>query len=189
MKSIFRKRGGQRIALISIGTGLLLASAVLITWFLLRGQTTVAGDFDESEHSTSLNCAAKNFLYPYFKIDNAEGAETEIIAVFTDNGKKIESIALTQKMYYESDDAARGSEATNHAMMNESFGTLLGADALNVNYYSGDKTMRMQIYAKGKDYNLNTRKYFLINTTSEKMSDIEENYIEQGFKCDKIVNK
>ena len=149
----------------------------------------MTGDFDENEYSTSLDCAAKDFLYPYFKIDNAEGAETEIIAVFTDNGKKIESIALTQKMYYGSDDAARGSEAVNHAMMNESFGTLLGADALSANYYSGDKTMRMQLYAKGKDYNLNTRKYFLINTTSEKIEDIERNYVEQGFKCDKMVNK
>lgn len=186
MKNMFQEKGGQRITLISLGIVLILVSIISIIWFFLSGQTIVTGDFDKNEYSTSLTCVAENLSYPYFKYDNTIKKETEIKAIFN-NDNKIDSISLTQKMYYENADAAKGSEASNHASMNESFSSLLGPDALNVNYYVNDGVMRMSLYASKKEYSINSRKYFLIDAASETLDSIEKNYTNKGFGCEKVT--
>ena len=187
MKNIFRGKGGQKITLISIGIVLILASIVLITWFFLKGQTTVTGDFDEDEYYTSLTCKTEGISYPFFEHDNAIKKETEVTAIFKNDGK-LDSIAFTQKMYYANGDKAKGSEAINHASMNKSFGSVLGPDALNANYYSDETMMRMRLYTSGKEYSSDSRKYFLIDTASQTIDNIERNYVGKGFECNKIIN-
>lgn len=183
MKKFSKNKGGQNSALIFIGIVLLLISASLMLWFLLSGRTTVTGNFSDNETITSLLCKAKNFAYPFFEYDNANKKDTEVAAIF-DNDDRISSIALVQKMFYSNEEDANSSSAINHASMNKSFG-VLGADALNVNYYSSDGVMRMQLYASSRDYNSNSRKFFLINNASENIKDIEKNYVDQGFICEK----
>lgn len=186
MKNMFQEKNSQRGMLVLMGIVLVLTSIILIAWFFLEGKNVVTGDFAEDKRFTSLTCTIKNLSYPYFTYDDTTEKETEVVAIF-DKNNKISSISLTQKMYYSDDDMARSSEANNHASMNKSFGDVLGPDALNANYYANNGIMRMSLYASGKEYNANSRKYFLIDTASEMIDNIERSYAGKGFGCTKVI--
>lgn len=160
----------------------IVVASVTILYFLLRGNTTVTHTAIDNESSVSFTCTANNFSYPFFDYDESIKKETTVNVIFSDNNK-LSSISLTEIMYYPNTAMAEKSSTLNHASMNKSFGSILGADALNANYNVSDSAMRMQIYANSSQYAEESKKYFLANDSEDNMRSLKRNFEKQGFEC------
>lgn len=168
----------------SIGLTLILTAVALLIWFFLNGQTTVTGEQTGVTQTSSLTCKIENAQYPIFTVDEATKKETEVKVLF--DGDRMNSVSLTQTMYYDSPENAKMSRNHNHAAMNTSFGNAgLAADAFNANYTATDDRMIMTLYAAESEYNEVTAKYFLANGTSKRSSIDEFTKVlnTQGLSC------
>ncbi len=165
---------------------LAIALVAVFLFFGMKGETKISGETTESEKVDSIVCKIRNFDYPYFSYNNSISENTKITATF--NGDKLKSIYLIHEMVYNNNQDAAASESRNHADMNKSFGSVYGADAFNANYYTGDNTMRMTIYAETQKLDEDAKKYFLATGTSDDKNSLIENYKKQGFTCKDNTN-
>lgn len=167
-----------------VGIGLLVASAVFVLWFLMRGETKVEGAYPGDVKETSLACESYNISYPIFTLDDATERRTNIKVLFDDG--KIKSISLVYALYYNNLEASRMSESHNHADMNISFGhDGLSADEFSATYSVQSDKMIMTLYAKKKEFSPVATKYFLaegLNADSS-LGDFIDYYTGFGFKC------
>lgn len=169
---------------VPIGIILILVAIVLITIFLLRGETTVINNETETERRITVSCEIAGLEYPFFRYDNSIKKTTKVAFLFSN--EKFKTISLSQAMYYDDGDLVKNSEAQNHAAMGISFGENgLDANALSSAYSMQADKMVMTLYATENDFNINTSKYFLAQGYSSKstVDGLKKNYAAQGFTC------
>jgi hypothetical protein len=160
---------------------ILIVVVFVMLWFLMRGRTTITGNGSETEQTRAISCSVSNLDYPFFDFNESSEQSTRINATF--KGNKIESISLIHKMAYEDPTTLKKSEASNHAAMNNSFGNILGADALGVTYDTANGEFQMTLYATKGELNEHSRKYFLFEVPLANMQEYVDHYERQGFKC------
>lgn len=168
----------------SIGLTLILTAVALLVWFFLNGQTKVTGEPTGVTQNSSLSCTVEGVKYPIFTIDGADEKKTEVKVMF--NGEKMQSISLTQTMYYDSVDKAKTSANHNSAAMDVAFGNSgLSADAFNAHYTAREDKMVMTLYAEAEEYNEVAAKYFRANGTSKRSSidEFTKALNSQGLSC------
>ena len=157
---------------------------LVIVWlvYLLQGdtKTTSEGEVIKSE---AIACEGEGMLYPFFDHDGSNSKTVKINAVFNDD--KLDAIALTAKLYYDDVRQIERSNTNNHAAMNESFASdALGADSLDAHYSSLQDAMQMTLYARVKDLNGVTSKYFLADGVSDySKSALTRHYNDRGLNC------
>ena len=183
MRKIKYNNGG---IMIGVGVVLLVIAATTFLWFLLRGETKIVTKGPEITSNASLICSIENYNYPFFTYDNSSNTATEITIVF--DGDNIGSITLIHKSHYDDNSKASTSSSVNHAAMNRSFGSELGADALSANFNVSNGTMRMSLYANRDTLNVLSRKYFLIDSALSTRNQYEKYYTDRGFKCSEKTN-
>ena len=167
--------------------GFIAISIAIISIFAIfvNGNVKTVNSPASIETTASLSCTIENFTYPFFTYDKSNSKSVDVSLLF--NNGELSSISLTTKMQYNSDKEANISSSQNHAAMNMSFGQELGADALSANYSNNNNTFRMSIYANMSQYNDDTKKYFLVETSSENINDFEYNYVSKEFNCKKNI--
>ena len=164
-----------------------LACLVILLVILLRGETTISGTYPDDVSDESLVCSAEGVSYPFFRYDNSIGKKAEVRLIFSHDS--LSSISLMYSLYYNDATSITGSEAHNHAAMNESFSASgLGvSDAYNAKYARMEDRMQMNLYVTRKDFDEVARKYFFATGYAETVSDYKSLYENQGFRC-KIVD-
>lgn len=167
--------------LLPVGLILLISIILLVIWIMMQGKTTIVGDTPGAEKSKAVTCTIENMDYPFFDYTEADKKTATIKAVFTKDN--IDSISLTYKMNYDNKEAVKNSEALNHAAMNNSFGSVLGPDALGATYSTANKAFQMTLYASKSDLNENSRKYFLMEAPLKGLKEYKTHYENNGFEC------
>ena len=164
---------------------LLLVAVVLILWFLMRGQTTTTGDWQEDERAEFLNCEAEGVSYPIFAYDGSDRKILKINAVF--NNDKLSTISLDYKLYYSGPNEVSASEARNHAAMNLSSQEAgLGPDIFNAHYTQFSDALEMILYAKASEITNVSSRYLMldwIGNNKYTKVDVQENYTSKGLNC------
>ena len=165
---------------------LMIIAVILLLIFFMQGETKIVGNYPENITSELLTCVKQNNNYPFFKYRNSNSEETKISAVFAN--KKIDSISLIHTIDYSNHQDAETSKASNMASMNKSFGQEFGPGAFNARYIVNGNSMQMNLYAKSNEIRGSALKYFLAESYPATMSDYEQNYLSQGFNCEKNKN-
>lgn len=177
----------KTIAILTILISILVLIIVLI--LLMRGETKTSGNFPANVEGESLTCESHSIKYPFFATDGAKSRDLKITASFYD--KKMNAISLEYTLFYDTEEQIKASEAHNHAAMNISFGSSgLSADAFNANYSKMSNAMKMLLFVKEEEFDMNSAKYFMVEVQEkkdlpEKIDGFEKIYKSQGFACNK----
>ena len=165
-----------------IGLICVIVSIVSIILFLLQGdtKTTSGGKIEVSE---TITCEGDGIFYPLFKYDNSKRKTILIKALFNDD--KFETINLVYKLDYDNIEQAKQSNNENHAAMNKSFAAdSLSADSFEAHYSDLKDGAQMALYAKAKELNGVTAKYFLLDgVTNYTKDNLTKKYNDQGLNC------
>lgn len=161
----------------------LLAVAVVVVVAMMSQRQTKSGSNPEEVKVQSLTCESDNVIYPFLKYDNSVQKNLKIIATF--DGDKIDTISLTQMLYYADEETVIQSEGENHAGMNMSFGENgLEADALEANYAKLKDGLRFGIYGVYDKMTEAEMQYFLLNNGKERTyNDVKLTYEGLGMIC------
>lgn len=171
-----------------VGVICIVVVVVLVVLLFLQGDTKITGE-GEVTMSESISCEAEDFWYPFFTYDNSNSKSIKINILFDDN-EKMETISIVYRLGYDDEMLAKESKAINHAAM----GKLFEADSIMVDSFEsrysdmGD-AMQMDMYARAKEINGVTAKYFLLNGSNNYNRDtLTKNYNDKGLNC-VILNK
>ena len=169
-----------------IGSVLLVIAVLLILWFLLKGETKVAGGWTIDEKKDSLVCEIFNKKYPLFEYTNDDSNNTRINVVFS--SKNIDSISLTHTQYLDSERKKTDSYNINNGAMSSQFGSDgLSARDYGLNFSKFDGGLQMSIFVNNGNFGPRSAKYFLLDgLNSFDSASVERKYEDQGFKC--IIN-
>lgn len=171
-----------------IGIICIVFVVVLIILFFLQGDTNIVGE-GEITIAESFTCEGEGLWYPFFTFDNSNGKSIKI-NVLLDDKSKLDTINLVYRLKYDSKELSERSEAINFA----SFGKSLASDSLNAESFESrfvdmEDAMQMTLYAKAKELNGVTAKYFLLNGSNDlKRDTLTKIYNDQGLSC-VILNK
>lgn len=164
--------------------GMVCIIILIIVWllYLLQGDTRTTSE-SEVIRSEAIACDGEGMLYPFFDYDGSNSKMVKINAVFNDD--ELDTIALTVKLYYDDAGQIERSNTNNHAAMNKSFASdALGADSLDAHYSNLQDAMQMTLYARAKDLNGVTSKYFLADGISNYSKDaLTRYYNDRGLNC------
>lgn len=174
-----------------VGIFLVLIAGIFLVWFLMKGKTTISGNWPEPETSQSITCEIDNFAYPFFAYDKSTKKNIKINIIF--NNDNLYSIALINTLYYDTENAIASSEAINHASMGLSFADNdLDAESLGMSFSKLQDSLKMSLYAKKSEINNQSAKYFMLEKTSADgaytFDEIKYLYENKGFNC-KIINE
>ena len=167
-----------------LGLTIMIASLVVLFFFLTRGNTTVSNSGANIEKSVTLVCESTDYNYPFFVYNDANKKDVTIKSIYDD--EELASLSLSVRLYYDSDSEIDRSEAANHAALAKSLAEdNLDITAYRVNFSKLKDSMQMTIVADTKEITGITSKYFLLEKTGgvfnrEKMAD---NYKSLGFNC------
>jgi hypothetical protein len=167
--------------LLPVGISFVVLIVVAVILFMMQGKTTIVGDTPGAEKSKAITCTIENAVYPFFEYTEADKKLTTVKVIFTKDN--VDSISLTYRMSYEDEEALKRSEALNHSAMNNSFGSLLGPDALRVSYSTANKVFQMTLYATKSELNENSRKYFLMEAPLKGLNEYKTHFQTYGFEC------
>lgn len=177
---------GMSVWLVVVGILCACIAVVCLVIFLLHGETTTTGGYNEGGAQESLTCTSNEVPYPLFEYDESTGKKMEITALFKDGD--LDSISLVYKLDYEDEEKVKKSEAINHVALNNSFhDNGLEADALNATYSKLSDGMQLSLYAEGSNLNAKTLKYFLLKNMFNKpysRDKITKTYTSQGLNCE-----
>ena len=150
---------------------------------LMRGQTTVSGNFPDDVKSEILICRKTGIPYPYMQYDKSNGKNIEITIVFENNA--LNSISLIYTLHYTNSETAEISRTANMVDMNHSFGAKYGPGAFNARYVVNDTDMQTSLFATSDDLKDGGAEFFLIDNSPKNLNDYRKNYVSQGFNCAK----
>lgn len=166
---------------------LVLVFVVILIIFLLRGQTTVSGEYPEDVKDRSLVCRVEYLSYPIFTYDGSDKKDLEVSIIFGQSSAR--SISLKYNLYYSDAEKIKASEAINHAAMNKSFGAdSLHADALGISYARLSDRMSTSLYSQFGKVDSVSAKYFMIDRYEDysipsSLEELKANYERKGFSC------
>ena len=98
---------------------LMLLIIILVIIWLLRGKTTVSGQYPENVSNESLSCASNSVKPPKLSSIDSDEKELKINAVFRGTDE-LKSLSLIYTLNYPTEDEAYKNEAISHAELNES---------------------------------------------------------------------
>lgn len=165
---------------------LVIVIAATVFYLLTRGTITTTGEDDSKTRDVTLNCKNGDFLYPFYRYDNAVAKNTEVNIIFTAPNNAFRSISLKQTMEYNDSALAEKSDVENSVTM----GSIMGDDGLTSDDLSKtftrlDSTVIMTIFANASNFMYPVNKYFLVNGLNTKSlpKDFQDEYERQGFSC------
>lgn len=166
---------------------LICVAVVCLILFFTQGKTTVTGGYDGTAVQERLICESHITGYPLFTYDNSSSKVMKVTGTFQDD--KLQSIALTYKLSYDSSDEIKKSESVNHGAL----GTLmqdegLGVDAFQATYSKLKDGLQLSLYASGSEINDKALKYFMLEdlTSGSYSKDrITKIYASKGLDCQK----
>ncbi|MBQ6130127.1 hypothetical protein IJI72_00280 [Candidatus Saccharibacteria bacterium] len=166
---------------------LFLLVIILILLWLLRGKTTISGQYPENVKSSALECTSSSASYAKKLGTLSETSkETKISAVFYGDDD-FNMISLRHVLTFASNLAATQAEAVAHANFNFS---LHGAGyddttTFDNNFTILDNQLVVSIHGKKRDWNTFNKGYFMIESEEmpETLSALKTTYEAQGFSC------
>ncbi len=177
---------GKRKKAIMIGfsISLVVVAIILLIVFLLRGQTTISGNFTDNETEESLLCERQNAGYFLFNDSRILGDSTKLTLIFTDTGLRLASLIYSATT--DNNTIAQNIEAVMMSELNKSFGKEYGFNGLGANFISDGNTARMSLTANASEIDTNGRKYFLIDGIPDYKNNYYEELTRRGFNCRRI---
>lgn len=181
-----KEKGNHKVAkLVGILFFLFIVIAIII--WLLRGKTTVNGQYPANITNESLSCSSSSIEYQKVSKRSAKSTELKMTMVFSGT-EKLVSGSLRYILRYDNHSEAVNSEAVNHA----NFGTELASRNLKFTEFDNkftilDEILEVSLRASASSINEYTADYFLIDTKNELPKTLEEykkNYESQGFACE-----
>ena len=162
-----------------------LISIVILLIFLMRGKTTVTGQYLDDVKNVSLSCEGVGLPYPIFTYDNSSQKKAKLNLIFSRD--ELKSISLVYNLSYSSLNSSTASKAHNHAAMNISFGKDgLNADNYSAVYSESETGLQMSLYATGSDLKSSVfKKYFFLegDTIANSPDTYQRAYESRGFTC------
>ena len=176
-----------------LGFLLFLLIIILIILWLLRGRTTVSGQFPANVRNESLVCESNDITYE--KVDSVNSSDKNLkISMVFDGEASLSSTSLKYTLHFASSGEAHSAEAVSHAQFNLAL-QALGYDAGKFNNkfseIGSDLIITLNL-SSGKTLDDTTRSYFLVEYTDsgnppETLSEYRHNYKSQGFACTSTV--
>ena len=166
-----------------------IALIILAILWLLRGKTTISGQFPANVRDESLVCESDKITYEKVNQINSENKNLKISMVF--NGKEsLKSADLKYTLTFGSYSEAYSAEAISHAQ----FGLGLQTLGFDLSKFSNkfsiiDNVLDISLHLSSeKGVDDATRSYFLINYKDDNslpldLSEYRQNYESQGFTC------
>ncbi|MBQ3294383.1 hypothetical protein IJG98_01470 [Candidatus Saccharibacteria bacterium] len=170
----------------------LIAIIVLIILWLLRGKTTMTGQYPENVSNESLTCVSANTQYEKTSWIDSDNKELKINAIF--NGtESLKSISLIYTLYYADEGEAYYAEAKSHAQLNDGFAAI-GFDVQKFdNKFAryGNKLI-ISLTANKSEINEYSASYFLLPVEDDGLklktiSDYKNAFENQSFSCTATV--
>lgn len=160
---------------------------VALLVFLMSDKTTTTNEPEITYDSKFLSCKSSGIAYPFFTYNNTTQGELEISAIFIQDA--LDTISLKYTLFYDNQEQARQSQASNHAAMDLSFYDYgLSANSFNANYSVLDNSMRMSLYATKNNFNQIAARYFMVSSSDNSaipktLTEFETEYQKGGFNC------
>ena len=175
-----------------IGIGLLLMAIIIIMIIMvnaMNGKET--GDVVISGETTinGLICKDKTLAHPAFSTKPAISYVNTITAIFRDD--KLSSISLLSEAFYETEQLARGAEASAMADYNLTLNRKYNEDDDIFSRHFTVNGVKLQLAQTTRDIskiNSNTVVYFLLDqgtNISRSFSELKKQYENKGFSCEK----
>lgn len=172
--------------LVPTGLVLIFVAIIMMLVFLLKGQTTIIGEYDGQKNTETLVCESNDLAYSFFAFDGSDSKSLKINAIF--NESTIQSISLVYKLNYHDGDTQYYSESRNHSEMNQYFSKDgMKPDSMNAKYSAINNALQFSIFVDRNDITSKTIKYYMLNNVYnvEKLSikEAAEYYNKKGLGC------
>lgn len=174
--------------LVLLGVILIIVAIVLAILSLLSGNSTGSSTGGIVDTTQSLTCTSEEIAYPPSGQNDSTGKAIKIIATFDDS--KLDTISLTYRVAYESESSANQGATDLRIAVNKNFAEdSLGVDSLGITYSTIKNVAQLNLYAKAKEINSTSEKYFMLDGAngSFKQDNLAKIYSDKGFNC--TVNK
>ena len=172
-----------------VGFLLFLAILILIIIWLLRGKTTISGQFPANVRNESLTCDSADIIYPEVDSVNSDNKEFKISMVFN-GADSLSSASIKYTLHHDSNGEAHSAAAIAHAQFNIGLQEL-GFDSgkFNNKFSEIGSDLVVTLNATSKtEINETTARYFLLLPTGDgvypkTLPEYRDNYEMQGFSC------
>lgn len=172
-----------------------IAAIVIVVLWLLRGKTTISGQFPANARSESLECVSSNIVYEKVNHINSDDKELKISAVF--NGtESLSSISLKYTLNYASREEVVAAESRSHAQFGLALQDLgYTIEKFNNKFTMLDNSLVITLVINSRsEIDEVTRSYFLINegangSVPTTLAEYRVNYEKQGFSCNATNDK
>lgn len=168
-----------------VGIIFVVVIIVLVIIFLLRGEVSVSKPETDTYAASAIACDGEGIAYPFFAYDSSTSKDIKVNMVFRDD--ELETISLTYKIYYDSENVIDQSATDNSIAMKRHFNQDgLGMDALGMKFSRLTDATQMTLYTGAGVLNGIAKKYFLID---DDMANYDKNslyelYVKKGLKCE-----
>ena len=165
---------------------------VLVLINLLKGESSVKGEYPANIKNNAVTCKSSLIKYP--KITKAESDDTELdITMIFRGEEELKSISLTYTMKFEDEEAVKKAETFSHAEFN--FGLEeqgYNSSAFNNKFSRYGKELIITLFAESNAFNDKAAQYFLLNDSEEENSKFAmptnlktfmKAYQNRGFTC------
>lgn len=166
---------------------LVLLIIILIILWLLRGKTTVSGQYPANVKNESLECVSTELIYPKLGSFSPAPIENELVltAVFS-GAESLKFLSIKNLMTFESNSEAIIAEARTHANFNIGLRPYnYGTEKFENKFSIMSEKLLVNLTAKASELDEYSKSYFLI--TSEEipstLSEFQAEYEAQGFTC------
>ena len=167
-----------------LGIILIIAAALFLILFFLKGETTIDNSSMGVTKSESLVCTNEGILYPFFTYDETAQRTMKVNVVFQND--ELSSLSLIYTSYYDDMDKIGKSININQVNMNKIFiDDGLAFDALGLYFSKMSNGVQFGLYAKANEINNISKKYFLLDSYDDGLAreEIMQKYISKGFNC------
>lgn len=172
----------------------LIATIIIVVLWLLRGKTTISGQYPANVRNESLICESNSITYEKVNNVNSDNKELKISMVFNDVNT-LSSASLKYVLHFASSQEVHDADAISHAQFNIALQNL-GYDSgkFNNKFSEIDNDLVITLnLSSSKGLDDVTRSYFLIEYTKDgklpkTLSEYQKNYESQGFSCTPTVD-
>jgi len=173
---------------------LFIVAIVIVVLWLLRGKTTISGQYPANVRNESLICESNSITYEKVNNVNSDNKELKISMVFNDVNT-LSSASLKYILHFASSQEVHDADAISHAQFNIALQNL-GYDSSKFNNkfseIDNDLVITLNL-SSSKSLDDTIRSYFLVEYTKdgklpETLSEYQKNYESQGFSCTSTVN-
>lgn len=170
-----------------LGFLLFLLIIILIILWLLRGKTTVSGQYPANVKNESLECISKELIYPKLGSFSPSPRENELVLTAVFSGEEtLKSLSVKELMTFESNSDAIVAEARTHANFNIGLRPYNYSTGKFENKFSiMDNKLLVNLTAKASELDEFSKGYFLIASEElpSTLSEFRAEYENQGFSC------